>query len=107
MGHKYTPRKVVAVDVDDTLVIAGTLNVGLVEWCKAMREDGYRVYLWSARGERHALSIVQLYGLSDVFDKVMAKPSVVVDDQGWGWVKYTKVIRPEEFADRGFYRDNS
>ena len=52
--------------------------------------------MWSARGERHAEDTCKKAGLDDVFDYVISKPSYVVDDVGWEWTKYTKVIDPTD-----------
>ena len=49
--------------------------------------------LWSSRGEAHARKYAELFGVMDVFDMICSKPGYIVDDQGWGWIKYTRVIR--------------
>lgn len=49
--------------------------------------------LWTARGEEYAKNFVSVYGLEDLFDIVTGKPDAIVDDKGWSWIKYTRIIR--------------
>lgn len=86
-------RKVIAVDVDGTLKVRGGLNADLVEWVKAQRLRGYSMTLWSARGEEYATTFALEHGIAHLFDHICAKPGYVVDDQGWSWVRFTKVVR--------------
>jgi hydroxymethylpyrimidine pyrophosphatase-like HAD family hydrolase len=90
--RKHNLAKVIAVDVDGTLLINGSINQSLVEWCISRKDDGFCMILWSARGEKHAKNICKLSKLETVFDYVISKPAYVVDDKGWSWTKYTKVI---------------
>ena len=94
--RRYPLKKVIAVDVDDTLLINGEINQKLSKWCEARKTEGFCLILWSARGERHAEDTCKKAGLDDVFDYVISKPSYVVDDVGWEWTKYTKVINPTD-----------
>lgn len=94
-GQKYEPAKVIAVDVDGTLVKDGRVVQSLVAWLRERKTEGNRLMLWSARGRDHALGAVELGGLHDLFDDVVAKPGYVVDDMGWGWTRYTWVVRKE------------
>jgi hypothetical protein len=87
-------KKVIAVDVDDTLLIKGVINEKLSKWCRDRKTEGFCLILWSARGEVHAVDTCKKAGLDNVFDYVISKPSYVVDDKGWEWTKYTKVINP-------------
>jgi hydroxymethylpyrimidine pyrophosphatase-like HAD family hydrolase len=91
--QKFPPPKVIAVDVDDTLQVRGFPNLRLIEWCREKKRQGYFLMLWSSRGQRHAENYAKKFGVLDIFDLICSKPGYVVDDQGWGWVKYTKVIR--------------
>tara|TARA_R110002012_G_scaffold88308_2_gene217649 strand:- start:1186 stop:1509 length:324 start_codon:yes stop_codon:yes gene_type:complete len=93
---KYSLKKVIAVDVDDTLLINGEINQNLSQWCLDRKTEGFCLILWSARGEDHAIDTCKKAGLNNVFDYVISKPSYVVDDKGWEWTKYTKVINPAE-----------
>tara|TARA_R110000744_G_scaffold224695_1_gene343198 strand:+ start:42 stop:359 length:318 start_codon:yes stop_codon:yes gene_type:complete len=91
--QKHPPAKVIAIDVDGTLQIRGLPNNQLIEWCKERKAEGYTMMLWSARGEFHAKKFAELFGVVDLFDLICSKPGYIVDDQGWGWIKYTRVIR--------------
>ena len=90
--QKYPPPRVIAVDVDGTLLLRGALNKKLIEWCKQKKNDGFIMILWSSRGELHAKKAADLSGLNDIFDYIISKPGYVVDDKGWSWIKYTRVI---------------
>ena len=93
--QKYPPPKVIAIDVDGTLlirVIRGEINKKLVNWCKEKKAAGFCMMLWSSRGEKHAANIAEQAGLLDVLDAIISKPGYVVDDQCWKWIKYTRVI---------------
>lgn len=92
--QKYSLAKVVAVDVDGTLLIDGEINQKLAEWCNERKKEGFCLMLWSARGKDHADNICRKAGLDDTFDYVISKPAYIVDDKGWLWTKYTKVINP-------------
>ena len=46
----------IAVDVDDTLILRGSgVNQALVAWLREKKAEGFRLQLWSMRGELHAL----------------------------------------------------
>lgn len=91
--QKHPPPKVIAVDVDGTLFIKGALSKGLVEWCKKKKKAGFTMILWSSRGADYARKAAEKSGLDNVMDHIISKPGYIVDDQGWGWTKYTKIIR--------------
>jgi hydroxymethylpyrimidine pyrophosphatase-like HAD family hydrolase len=93
MQQKYPPSKVIAIDVDGTLIINGVVNDDLVAWCKARKNDGFCMILWSARGEKHAKNAAKTTKLEAVFNHILSKPSYIVDDKGWSWIKYTRVIK--------------
>ncbi len=92
--RRYPVTRTIGVDVDGTLVVAGHLNAGLVEWCRARRAEGFTVYLWSARGEQHARAMAEHFGVVDAFDMILSKPGVIVDDKLWTWAQYTVAIHP-------------
>jgi hydroxymethylpyrimidine pyrophosphatase-like HAD family hydrolase len=92
VGQQYQPARVMAVDVDGTLVRDGRLVQPLVVWLREQREKGFRLMLWSARGRDHAENAVKLFELHGLFDDVVGKPGYVVDDQGWDWIRYTCVV---------------
>lgn len=86
------PPRVIAVDVDGTLHTAGICNARLIAWCNQQKQVGFSLMLWSSRGEAHARRVADHCGVADLFDVICSKPGYVVDDKGWGWIKYTRVI---------------
>lgn len=90
---QYPPSKVIAVDVDGTLIIFGVLNRNLVQWCRYQKEKGFKLMLWSARGEDHARNTATKHGIEDLFHVICGKPGYIVDDLGWSWIKYTRHIK--------------
>jgi hydroxymethylpyrimidine pyrophosphatase-like HAD family hydrolase len=94
--YDLPPPRVVAVDVDGTLYCHGEINWDLVEFCRVQKRDGYLIMLWSLRGEAHARRIVEEFEIDGVFDLICSKPGYLIDDQGWGWIKYTCTIPPDE-----------
>lgn len=97
-GASYPPPRVVAVDVDGTLLINGQKNPAVVLWCERLKAEGYVLHLWSSRGKKHAESVAELFGVTHLFDVILSKPGFILDDQGWGWIKYTKAIHPSQLA---------
>jgi hydroxymethylpyrimidine pyrophosphatase-like HAD family hydrolase len=91
--HKFPPSKCVAIDVDGTLLIDGKLNRRLASWAARKKANGYEVLLWSAQGRRHAKKVAQQFGITEHFTSIISKPGYIVDDLGWTWTKYTKVIK--------------
>jgi hydroxymethylpyrimidine pyrophosphatase-like HAD family hydrolase len=89
--QRYPERKVIAIDVDGTLITRGQVNTRLVEWAKDKHDQGYKIIIWSARGEDHARTAAQMADLSSIATAI-SKPGYIVDDQGWQWIKHTKVI---------------
>ena len=87
-------KKVIAVDVDETLIINGQINQGLIDWCISMKAAGYILMLWSARGQTHAERAASYTETETLFDHIISKPGYIVDDKGWNWIKDTKVINP-------------
>lgn len=93
ISQTFPPPRVIAVDVDGTLQSNGVCNQGLVDWCMQQKAGGFYLMLWSSRGEAHARNVSEAFGLTSLFDLICSKPGYVVDDQGWGWIKYTRVIK--------------
>ncbi len=93
MQQKYPPAKVIAIDVDGTLITKGVVNDDLVAWCIDRKNEGFCMILWSARGEKHAKNAAKITNLEGVFNHILSKPSYIVDDKGWSWIKYTRVIK--------------
>jgi hydroxymethylpyrimidine pyrophosphatase-like HAD family hydrolase len=90
--RKFRPQKSIAVDVDGTLQILGKPNLRLIEWLKAKKDQGFSLMLWSSRGESNARHYAEAFGIADLFDVICSKPGYIVDDKGWKWTQYTRVI---------------
>lgn len=90
---RYPPTNCVAVDVDGTLHTQGRLNRAVVAWVEQCRAQGMETILWSARGKAHAQAMAQRFECAHLFDVIISKPGHILDDQGWGWVRYTNVVR--------------
>jgi FMN phosphatase YigB (HAD superfamily) len=90
---QYPPPKVIAVDVDGTLHTHGSPNARVIAWCRRKKAEGYSMLLWSSRGQAHAEKAAELFGVADIFDHIISKPGFVLDDQGWNWIRFTRVIR--------------
>ena len=88
----YPRQQTIAVDVDQTLLVNGSINQELKNWCINQKKKGFFMILWSARGQKHAERVAKIAGLE--FDCIISKPGHIVDDLGWDWIKYTQVILP-------------
>lgn len=93
LKRKYPRQKVIAIDVDNTLLNKGKVNKKLVEWCIRRKEENFTIIIWSSRGERYAKRAAHLAGLTDIATHIISKPGYIVDDQGWSWIKFTIVIK--------------
>jgi len=93
---KYPTRKALFVDVDGTLVINGKANVELVEAIRTRHKNGFTITVWSARGEANSKRAVELCGIGDVVSHTISKPTFVVDDKGWGWIKHAPSLTVEQ-----------
>ncbi len=91
-SRKLPIAKVIAVDVDGTLIVGGTVNKSLVKWCQNKREEGFSMILWSLRGESHAKKMAEWAGVTDIFHNIIGKPGYIVDDKGWSWTKFTRRV---------------
>ncbi len=89
---KFAPPKVIAVDVDGTLHIRGEPNLRLIEWIRLKKSEGFFLMLWSSRGESNARKYAELFGVTDLFDLICSKPGWIVDDKGWRWTQYTRIV---------------
>ena len=92
-AQKYPPTKSIAVDVDGTLHTNGIANERVIEFCREQKSHGFVLILWSARGKKYAQAAAERFGVTELFDDIISKPGYLLDDQGWGWIKYTRVIR--------------
>ena len=94
--ERFAPRLQAAVDVDGTLIQAGGVAPAVVEWIRERAGEGFQVIVWSARGEQVAREAVDRAGIGELVAYAIAKPGVILDDQGWGWVRFTRAIDPAE-----------
>lgn len=84
--------KVIAVDVDGTLHTRGKPDVKLIEWLRVQRDEGFKLILWSSAGEQHAREVATAFNVTELFDVIIGKPCLFIDDQGLEWLQYTRVI---------------
>jgi hydroxymethylpyrimidine pyrophosphatase-like HAD family hydrolase len=94
MHRKFPLQNVVAIDIDGTLRINGEVNAKLLAWIKEKREDGTSFMLWSMRGAAYAKEFAENNQIASLFDVICGKPGYIVDDKGWSWIKWTKVLTP-------------
>jgi hydroxymethylpyrimidine pyrophosphatase-like HAD family hydrolase len=90
--QRLPPPRTIAVDVDGTLHREGISNTRLILWLEEQKAAGYSLMLWSMRGEEHARRVASHCNAEHLFDLICSKPGYVVDDQGWQWIKETKII---------------
>ena len=93
------PPRWIYVDVDGTLLIRGQPNEQLIDWLREKHADGFKLVLWSARGRDHARATAEAFGIDNLFEAILSKPGYVVDDRGWRWIAFTRVltgVRDEE-----------
>ena len=93
-GQKFKSPRVIYCDVDNTLVVGGRLNKRLVQGLGERRPAGFQLNVWSARGEEVARAAVERAELEGKVNACLSKPGTLVDDAGWGWVRFTHVINP-------------
>jgi hydroxymethylpyrimidine pyrophosphatase-like HAD family hydrolase len=94
----YPIRKTIAVDVDGTLIHGSSVNEPLIAWLRVRKEEGHELILWSARGREHARRAARVTETESLFDAIISKPGRIVDDLGWSWIKWTKIIHPSRIS---------
>lgn len=52
--------------------------------------------------ENCARVIAERFNLTDLFDSIISKPGISVDDLGWAWTKYTITIHPDQIEQASF-----
>ena len=93
--RKYSQRKVIAMDVDGTLLVHGRLNHRLIDWIIKKAGEGFTCYLWSARGEEYAKVFADKHKIKHLFTHIMSKPGIAVDDMGWRWTRDVNTVIPK------------
>lgn len=94
--QKYPPSQTIFVDVDGTLHTRGVVNQRVVDFCKKQKEKGFTLCLWSARGKEYAQEAAEAFDVAWLFDDIVSKPGYILDDLGWSWIQYTRVIQSIE-----------
>ena len=92
-GLMINRAKWIFVDVD------GTLTEGVAERIRERVlniDDDCKFVLWSSRGQDYAKMVAERMGITDMFDNIISKPDYILDDKGWQWIKYTRVIIADE-----------
>ena len=85
------------VDVDDTLLRSGRIVGPVAAAIEAAMSQGTDVVVWSARGKAHAERAAQMAGLEGRVTCV-GKPDAIIDDRGWGWIRYARVLSADDLA---------
>jgi ribonucleotide monophosphatase NagD (HAD superfamily) len=99
VSQPFPPSRTIAVDVDGTLHREGEPNARLIEWCRQRKAEGFRLMLWSARGEAHARRMAEACGCADLWHVITSKPGYIVDDLGWRWIQYTRVVKSDAWQE--------
>ncbi len=93
MVSKYAMPRWIFIDVDGTLIKKDeTLNQYLIDWCRKMKTEDYNLVLWSSRGMEHAKHAAETAGMLDVFDHIISKPGMIVDDTEWAWINFVPAL---------------
>jgi len=79
-----SPKLVVYVDVDDTLVRSfGAKRIpisAMVEHVRALHRAGLMLYCWSSGGAKYAEESASELGLAGCFSGFLPKPNILIDD---------------------------
>ncbi len=78
-------KKVVFVDVDDTLVrTVGTNRIpmpSVINQVRRLYQDGAVLYLWSSGGADYCRNTADALGIAQCFSGLLPKPTTYLDDQ--------------------------
>lgn len=80
---QYNHNGCIAIDIDETLIINGSLNKKLIAWIEQRRSAGREIILWSSRGTVYAKQVANKHRITHLFDIITGKPCTIVDDKGW------------------------
>jgi len=89
----YPERKTIYVDVDGTLLIKDRINIKLVSYIKSKKREGYDINIWSMRGKKYAEKWMIRAGLKYDVTHCLSKPGMIIDDEGWNWIKNCRVTK--------------
>lgn len=97
------PKKIVFVDVDDTLVQSvGTKRIpmpGVVAQVRALYEQGVEIYLWSSGGAEYARAAAAELKIESCFVGFLPKPTSYIDDQPVHEWRFCKHVYPAAASD--------
>jgi len=83
-GHPPQLKRIVYVDVDDTLVrTVGTKRIPIpkvIEQVRSLHASGADLYCWSTGGAIYARHIATELGIADCFTAFLPKPHLMIDD---------------------------
>jgi len=96
-------KRVVFVDVDDTLVRSvGTKRIpmpAVVAAVRALYRRGDALYLWSSGGADYARASAVELGIEECFLGFLPKPDVYIDDQSVDEWRYCQHLLPGNAGD--------
>ena len=90
--NRFSTSRAIYCDVDGTLLLLTGPNLELIRGLKRLKETGFRLFLWSARGDTYAAKAAALCGCSSLFEAIIPKPGAVIDNAGWAWTKFVKIL---------------
>lgn len=88
----FNVPRVIAVDVDGTLLIRGRINRALLKRIEVYRAEGFEIWLWTMNGEPHARRVAERFGIANLFDRIMSKPGFLIDDKGARWITKCRIL---------------
>lgn len=95
-------KKVVFVDVDDTLLRdVGSKQIPIpatVRYVQTLQAEGAELYCWSSGGALYARASAEKLGIVDCFVAFLPKPQIMIDDQEPGAWRTLRVVHPNECA---------
>lgn len=98
-------RRVVFVDVDDTLVLSyGSSRIPMprvIAQIRQLCEQGHQLWLWSSGGADYARQSASELGIEDCSTGFLPKPESYVDDQPFGEWHDCKHVLPGNAIDAG------
>ncbi len=94
------PRKVVYVDVDDTLVRSfGSKRMPMptvVQRVRELHDAGLELYCWSSGGKEYAHRSAVELGIAECFTGFLSKPNLMIDDQAPADWRTMRCLHPNE-----------
>ena len=95
--------KVIFVDVDDTLVRSvGTKRIpmpSVIAGIKKLKAEGALLYLWSSGGAIYCRETALEFGIEELFEAFLPKPTVYIDDQAVQDWRFCRHVLPMQVLD--------